>query len=88
MTIRSFLHSRPRPRPLWQRVVFPMLGLALVILGIVGCVFPIVPGIPFLLVGLPLVFCFSHRWETRSRELMQTAIERCGHRFRRWRRKE
>ena len=56
-----------RHRPLWQRVIYPVLGLILVILGIIGWVVPIVMGFPLIIIGLPLLFCFHPRLEWRMR---------------------
>ena len=42
-------------RPLYQRVLLPLLGLVLVALGILGVILPFVPGLPALMLGL--IFC-------------------------------
>jgi len=56
-----------RHRPLWQRIIYPVLGLILVILGIAGWLIPIVPGVPLIIIGIPLFFCFHPRFEWRMR---------------------
>jgi len=57
-----------RHRPLWQRIVYPVLGFILVILGIIGWVVPIVMGFPLIIIGIPLLFCFHPRleWQVRG----------------------
>jgi uncharacterized membrane protein YbaN (DUF454 family) len=42
-------------RPLYQRLLLPVLGLVLIALGVIGIILPFVPGFPALLLGL--VFC-------------------------------
>ena len=56
-----------RHRTLWQRIIYPVLGLILVILGIIGWVVPIVMGFPLIIIGIPLLFCFHPRLECRMR---------------------
>ena len=50
-------------RPLWQRIIYPVVGLILVILGILLWLLPVIPGFPLIIVGLPLLFCFHPRIE-------------------------
>jgi uncharacterized membrane protein YbaN (DUF454 family) len=76
--------SRPR-RPWWQRIVYPIIGAILIVGGVLGCIFPIVPGIPFLIFGIPLLFCFNARWEERSRGWIRNVLERIRTAFHRWR---
>ncbi len=59
-------------RPLWQRLAYPLLGVLLVALGLVGWALPFLPGIPLLIVGLPLLVCFWPRAETHMRGLMKS----------------
>jgi len=61
-----------RHRPLWQRIVYPVLGLILVILGIIGWVVPIVMGFPLIIIGIPLLFCFHPRLEWRVRGYLRS----------------
>jgi hypothetical protein len=42
-------------RPLYQRLLLPVLGLVLIALGIIGIILPFVPGLPAFLLGL--IFC-------------------------------
>ena len=42
-------------RPIYQRLLLPVLGLVLIALGIIGIILPFVPGFPALLLGL--IFC-------------------------------
>lgn len=51
------------PRPLWKRIIYPIVGAVLIILGIAGWLVPIVPGFPLIIVGLPLLFFFNQRFE-------------------------
>jgi hypothetical protein len=69
----------PAPRrPLWQRWLLPVLGLVLTCAGIV---FFFLPFTNLLLVcGIPLLFCFSRRWENAARSQMIRLISR----VRRW----
>jgi uncharacterized membrane protein YbaN (DUF454 family) len=52
-----------KQRPYWQRVLLPFIGVLLCLAGIAGTILPVIPGIPFLIIGFPLVFCFHHEWE-------------------------
>ncbi len=44
-------------RPIYQRLLFPIVGLVLIALGILGVILPFVPGLPALLLGLVLCSC-------------------------------
>jgi uncharacterized membrane protein YbaN (DUF454 family) len=65
------LAERLRGRPLWQRIMLPIVGAVFFIIGIIGWLFPIVPGFPFLIIGLPMLFCFNRRYELRMRKLLR-----------------
>lgn len=62
-------------RPLWQRLVYPIVGLILIALGIIGWLVPIIPGFPLIIIGFPLLFCFHPRIELFVRRNMR----RFGH---------
>ena len=59
-----------KPRPLWQRVLYPIIGGILIILGIVGWIVPVIPGFPLIIIGIPLVACFNSRLELWMRRKM------------------
>ncbi|MBM4103428.1 MAG: methyltransferase domain-containing protein [Planctomycetes bacterium] len=61
-----------RPRPLWQRLLYPFIGIILVILGIILWLTPVVMGFPLIIIGVPLLFCFHPRLELRFRRKMHT----------------
>jgi hypothetical protein len=42
-------------RPHWKRILYPILGLILLVGGIIGQLLPIIPGIPLSIVGLVLL---------------------------------
>jgi hypothetical protein len=52
-----------RPRPMWQRLVYPLFGMVLSILGVILWLTPVVPGWPLFFIGVPLMFCFHPRLE-------------------------
>ena len=58
-------------RPLWQRLVYPIVGLFLIALGIIGWLVPIIPGFPLIIIGFPLLFCFHPRIELFVRRNMK-----------------
>jgi uncharacterized membrane protein YbaN (DUF454 family) len=60
--------QRLRCRPLWQRVIYPAVGVVLVIFGIIFWLVPVVPGFPLIIIGLPLLFCFHPRVELLFRQ--------------------
>ncbi|MDO8303257.1 MAG: hypothetical protein Q7T18_08445 [Sedimentisphaerales bacterium] len=64
-----------RPRPLWQRLVYPLIGVILIILGIIGWLMPVVPGFPLIIIGIPWLACFHPRFELWVRRQMH----RIGH---------
>jgi hypothetical protein len=61
-----------KPRPLWQRVVYPFIGMVLVILGIILWIMPVVMGFPLIIMGVPFLFCFNPRLELWIRRKMHT----------------
>ena len=78
--------AEPAPaRPAWQRIVLPFVGLACVVVGIIGWLLPVIPGAPLAVLGIPFLCCFSQRAEQRCRERCLRAL-RWTHRLRdRWR---
>jgi uncharacterized membrane protein YbaN (DUF454 family) len=74
-----------KPRPMWQRIVMPAAGVILCLIGIAGCIMPIIPGVPFLIFGFPLLFCFNHEWERWARDHIRRMIAACKRGFRRLR---
>jgi uncharacterized membrane protein YbaN (DUF454 family) len=63
-----------KERPLWQRIVYPIIGSVLVIIGIVGTLLPILPGFVFIFLGIPLLFRFNYKWECWERRNMHKII--------------
>jgi hypothetical protein len=79
--------ERPvRVRPWWQRIVLPLIGLALVVAGIVFTFTP-VPLMSLALVGFPMLFCFNPRLEGRARAWMSCKLGAIRRRLRTWRRR-
>jgi uncharacterized membrane protein YbaN (DUF454 family) len=56
-----------RRRPWWQKVFYPIIGAILIAAGIIGWILPIVPGVPLIVIGIPLLVCFNARTELRVR---------------------
>lgn len=52
----TFTPQLPRPRPLWQRVLWGVMGAISLVAGIVGIFLPLLPTTPFVLLA---AFCFS-----------------------------
>ena len=48
-----------------KHVVLVLLGWSFLLLGVIGFILPILPGIPFLIVGL-LVLSGEHVWANRT----------------------
>lgn len=68
-----------RDRPLWQRIVYPILGFAAIIGGLFAAVMPVVPGGLLIPIGLVLLMCFhprSERWMKRALCRLITWAER------------
>lgn len=64
-----------RPRPLWQRVIYPIIGGIFIIVGIILWIMPVIPGFPLIIIGIPFVACFHPRLELWVRRQMH----RIGH---------
>jgi amino acid permease len=59
-------------RPLWQRLVYPIVGFILIFLGVILWLLPIVPGFFLIIIGLPMLFCFHPRVELYVRSNMKS----------------
>lgn len=46
-----------RRRPIYQRLLLPVLGLVLIAVGIIGVILPLVPGFPVVFLGLICCSC-------------------------------
>jgi len=54
-------------RPLWQRILLPVVGAVMILVGAFGLIIPVIPGILLFAIGFPLLFCFhqaSEDWAT------------------------
>ena len=74
--------SDERLRPLWQRILFAFAGGILTLLG-VGMLFTPGPGIPVLLIGVPMLLCVhpklerrAHAWTARIREKIRSRFRK------------
>jgi uncharacterized membrane protein YbaN (DUF454 family) len=54
----------PPVRPLWQRVLLPLCGLGMVLLGTLMFLTPALPGFWLVVVGAPFLFAFSRSSES------------------------
>jgi uncharacterized membrane protein YbaN (DUF454 family) len=54
-------------RPLYQRLLLPVLGLVLIVLGVIGIILPLVPGLPAFMLGLIFCSCAHHPSEVWMR---------------------
>jgi uncharacterized membrane protein YbaN (DUF454 family) len=59
-----------RPRPLWQRLVYPLVGVVLVVVGVILWIMPVVPGFPLIIIGVLLCACLHPRLELWVRRQM------------------
>jgi uncharacterized membrane protein YbaN (DUF454 family) len=71
--------QKVRPRPWWQRILFPLLGVVLVVAGIIFLFTPI-PLAVLAVIGFPFLFCFNPRIEKKARKGMVLKIKS----LRRW----
>lgn len=71
-------------RPWWQRIVFPLVGVVLVVTGIIFFFTPI-PLAVLAVVGFPFLFCFHPRIEKRARKGMVLKIKSLRRWVRTWR---
>lgn len=63
-------------RPLYQRLLLPVLGLVLIALGIIGIILPFVPGLPAFLLGLICCSCVHQPSEVWMRGKVSAIKER------------
>ena len=50
-------------RPLWQRLILPVVGALMIVVAAFGLIVPIIPGILLFGIGFPLLFCFHQTSE-------------------------
>ena len=87
-SLQAFLSQPAPPRPWWQRILLPIVGLVLMIVGIVGAIMPVIPGAPLIPLGFPLFCCFNRTAEDWARRHCLRAFHHCRflwHRFHAWR---
>ena len=73
--VSRLLHKFDAPapqRPVWQRILLPLVGIVAVVVGIIGWLMPIIPGAPLAIVGLPWLFCVNRRSEEWMRRQLRT----------------
>ena len=63
-------------RPLWQRVLYPILGLAAAAFGLFALVMPVVPGAFLIPIGIVMLMCFDERCEAWSKRAVTRAMDR------------
>lgn len=54
-------------RPMWQRILLPVVGLLCLILATLGGFLPMLPGWPLAVIGIPLLMAFNPRYEAWTR---------------------
>lgn len=65
--------DKPAPkRPAWQRWLLPVLGTILVLSGIALFFLPFTNLL--IVIGLPMMCCFSRRWENAARQRMRRVV--------------
>ena len=70
-----FAKQAPR-RPWWQRILLPLVGLVAIVVGFVFLWIPLAPTSPFLVIGIPFLFCFHPRCENFVRQRMAAGLDR------------
>ena len=48
---------------MWQRLILPVVGALMIIVGAFGLIVPIIPGVLLFAIGFPLLFCFHQTSE-------------------------
>jgi uncharacterized membrane protein YbaN (DUF454 family) len=66
--------KEPDERPLWKKIIYPIAGFLLILLGIIGWLLPVVPGFPFLIMGVPLLFFYNRTYERKARSLIKKLL--------------
>lgn len=88
MTLQQRLDAmltEPAPeRPIWQRCLLPFVGLILLVIGIIGWLLPVVPGLPLAIVGAPFLLCFHRRAEQWGRDRLRSSRDGWRRRVARW----
>lgn len=81
--LADLLPERDGKQPLWHRVLAVGGVIVLLIVGILGSIFPIVPGFPFLIAAmlvLPIVFPGLRKrinaWDRRQRPSRRVKLRR------------
>ena len=66
-------------RPWWQRLLLPVVGLVSIVVGLIFLWVPLAPTSPFLVIGIPFLFCFHPRCENAIRRRMVGGLARVHH---------
>jgi hypothetical protein len=75
--------AAPLPeRPVWQRVLYPLAGVALLALAVIGSLLPVVPGFLFAIPAVWLLCCSCRRWERAGRRALRGLLLRWRRRSR------
>jgi hypothetical protein len=70
-------------RPVWQRVLYPLAGVVLLVLAVIGSLLPVVPGFLFAIPAVWLLCCSRQRWERAGRRALRGLLLRWRRRARR-----
>lgn len=73
--VKQHMEKAVQVRPWWQRLLFPMFGLVLILIALASLLTPL-PLSLLALIGFPLLFCYRRRSEARARHWMLFHIER------------
>jgi uncharacterized membrane protein YbaN (DUF454 family) len=65
----------PRRKNRWHVILRQVAGYACLAVGVAGCILPIIPGIPFLFLGLGLLAVDSP-WAARLRDRLKDYVAR------------
>ena len=69
-------------RPIWQRIVYPFIGTILILIGLLGLILPVMPGMIFVLAGIPLVACIHPKLEYWVKHEMHIAFTKIKEKLR------
>lgn len=71
------LLARPVPhRPIWQRVLYPIIGLCCLVLAILGWLLPILPGWLFFVPAVLMLPALHRGLERRTRCVLRSLLRR------------
>lgn len=70
------LDEEVKPRPLHHRIILPIIGVSLIILGIIGIFVPVMPQLLFIIPGIPLALSFHPKTEAWGRRFVRRLIKR------------